>query len=276
MRTNVRGSGSRLAAPLARPSAARCARRNFSLSSLRSEPCPLEIPTCRSNVFRAAQRALLSGLLLCCAVGVGGRAGGAEEERKEARVVLSDGTAFDVTATRVAQDQVLLVLPRARVASVDGKPLSDSIAAGAPAPDFTGVDVAGVSHTLSQLRGRVVLIKFWATWCPHCRVDIPLMKDLFTRYHDKGVEILACSVDQNPDQLKQFVREHEMSYPVISVYGQPKEHDLSELPIRYDMEGVPNYFLIGADGVIVKRLSGSLVEAHYDIEQDVNKLLAAR
>ncbi|MBI2884617.1 MAG: redoxin domain-containing protein [Candidatus Omnitrophica bacterium] len=198
------------------------------------------------------------------------------EEAKEARVVLDDGTAFTASGVHVLPDQVLMALPRERVASVNGEPLPEAISTGAVAPDFTGVDLKGASHRLSDQQGRIVLIKFWATWCPHCRADIGLMNDLFTRYQEQGVSILALSVDQNVEQLERFAREHAMRYPVIAVYGQPKGQDLTDLPERYDMQGVPNYVLVGADGVIVKRIAGSITESNYDIERDLNELLAAR
>lgn len=83
------------------------------------------------------------------------------------------------------------------------------------APDFTLKDLNGNEITLSDYEGKMLVLNFWATWCPPCRAEIPDFIEVYSEYKDKGLEILGISVDQaSPDQVRQFVDRNEMNYPV--------------------------------------------------------------
>ncbi len=83
------------------------------------------------------------------------------------------------------------------------------------APDFTLKDLNGNEITLSDYEGKMLVLNFWATWCPPCRAEIPDFIEVYSEYKDKGLEILGVSVDQaSPDQVRQFVDRNEMNYPV--------------------------------------------------------------
>ncbi len=81
-------------------------------------------------------------------------------------------------------------------------------------PDFTLADTAGVKHSISQWRGRPLVINFWATWCAPCRREIPLLKSLRTERARDGLEVVGIAVDFR-DAVQQYAREMRMDYPVL-------------------------------------------------------------
>jgi len=84
------------------------------------------------------------------------------------------------------------------------------------APDFTLPDLEGNQISLSTYKGRVVLLNFWATWCPPCRLEMPTMEKAYRKYRDKGFEVVAVSVDAGPkSSVKSFLRELDLSFQVL-------------------------------------------------------------
>jgi peroxiredoxin len=107
------------------------------------------------------------------------------------------------------------------------------------APDFELPDVTGRRWSLRSLRGRPVLLNFWATWCPPCVEEMPSMEDLARNVGDKAV-VLAVSVDEDWDTLRRFFPK---GTPLSVLLDQSKA-----LPKRYGTEKYPETYLIGADG----------------------------
>jgi peroxiredoxin len=199
----------------------------------------------------------------------GGGSAGAE------RIRLTDGTELSASVVDKDGEGVTLKLRRSEVATVDGQPLPAPVAAGFTAPQFEARDLSGTRHALAGARGQVTLLTFWATWCPHCRADIPLIKHLFARYQGKGVAILTVSVDQDPIQLRAFVRDQQLPYPVISASDPAASAQQRELPDRYEVRGIPAYYVIDAQGIVSQAFSGSAVEGERDLEGELKRLLAA-
>ena len=113
---------------------------------------------------------------------------------------------------------------------------------GKPAPDFTLTDITGKQHKLSDYRGRDVLIIFWATWCPPCRVEIPHLKELRETTSQNNLAMLAIS-NERPDVVKAFVERAEMNYTVLTNRGS--------LPSPYNtVSGIPSSFFIDREGKI--------------------------
>lgn len=191
------------------------------------------------------------------------------------QIRLKDGTEFSATVVGKDGEYAVVALPRSDIASVNGQVLPAPVAVGAVAPDFEAVDLAGTPHRLADAKGQVTLLKFWATWCPHCRADISLMKELFSRYHDKGLRMLAVSVDQDLGQLRSFVEKEQLRYAVIPVHSPSASTQQARLPELYETQGVPAYYLIDAQGLIARIISGSVTEGRVDLESDVKRLLAA-
>ncbi|MFQ5803334.1 MAG: peroxiredoxin family protein [Candidatus Methylomirabilales bacterium] len=84
------------------------------------------------------------------------------------------------------------------------------------APDFTLPDLDGNETSLSTYKGRVVLLNFWATWCPPCRLEMPTMEKAYRKYRDKGFEVVAVSVDAGPKSaVRSFFEEFGLSFQVL-------------------------------------------------------------
>ena len=87
---------------------------------------------------------------------------------------------------------------------------------GQPLPDFTLPDLQGNKVQLSALRGKVVFINIWATWCPPCVEEMPTMQRLYDRLHDRGLEVLAISIDALGAQVvKPFMQQYRLTFPAL-------------------------------------------------------------
>ncbi len=109
--------------------------------------------------------------------------------------------------------------------------------------DFTLTDLQGKTWTLKELKGKVVLVNFWATWCPPCRKEMPDLNTLYLRFKDQGFVILAIS-DEEADKVKPFIAERSISYPVMLDPGRK----VNEL---FQVQGIPKSFVYDRDGKLV-------------------------
>lgn len=186
---------------------------------------------------------------------------------------LKDGDEFSAQVLRKEADSVTVALPRQDVAAIDGQPLPLPVGKGAPAPAFSVPDLAGVMQTVPDPNA-VILLQFWATWCPHCRSDVAMLSALHQRYQGKGLRVVSVSVDQDMKALREFAQKRPVPYPVIAAYdtAQPAA---ATLPERYESEGIPSYYIIDHRGAIVERLSGSITETRKDLEPMLKRLLEA-
>jgi len=119
-----------------------------------------------------------------------------------------------------------------------------------PAPDFTLTTLSGTSLSLADLRGKVVLLNFWATWCGPCRKEMPAIEALYQRYKDQGLEVLAISLDKlSTAVVEAFVKEMGVTYRVAL--------DPTWATARtYAVRAVPATFLIDRAGNVVLRELG--------------------
>lgn len=128
------------------------------------------------------------------------------------------------------------------------------VSVGAPAPDFhaSSVDSAGVTRTIADYRGDVVLVNIWATWCGPCRVEMPSIQALHETYGPRGLKVVAVSIDSPglAKAIRSFRDEYALTFEIL--------HDSTGV-IRTDYQtaGVPETFIVGRDGVIRKRVSGA-------------------
>lgn len=109
--------------------------------------------------------------------------------------------------------------------------------------DFTLKDLQGKSWTLKALRGKVVLVNFWATWCPPCRKEMPDLQALHDRFKGQGLLILAIS-DEEAGKVQPFVEERKVTYPVLLDPGRT----VNEL---FRIQGIPKSFVYDRDGKLV-------------------------
>ena len=110
--------------------------------------------------------------------------------------------------------------------------------------NFTLTDLQGHSWTLKDLKGKVVLVNFWATWCPPCRKEMPDLEALYNRYKDQGFVILAISEDEETNKVAPFIAERKISYPILLDPGQ-KVNNL------FQVEGIPKSFVYDREGKLV-------------------------
>ena len=125
---------------------------------------------------------------------------------------------------------------------------SKGVLVGKPAPDFTLEDLKGAEVSLGQLRGKVVAIVFWASWCPHCKKEVPELNRLDKELKGKGLEVLAVSFKESPEKLKPFAEKNGITYRVLL----DRKGAVSS---TYGIVGLPSLVLVDRDGVI--RFSGT-------------------
>jgi thiol-disulfide isomerase/thioredoxin len=124
---------------------------------------------------------------------------------------------------------------------------------GSTPPDFTARDIAGQAITLSGLKGKVVLLDFWATWCPPCRAEVPNLVEIQKSFGDKKFVLLSVSLDRDLDAARRFVRDKGMDW--VHVIDRDAARDLAE---KYQIEFIPSTFVIDRRGkVAALQLRGS-------------------
>jgi peroxiredoxin len=137
-------------------------------------------------------------------------------------------------------------------------------ASTAAAPDFTLKDLSGKDVRLSDQKGKVVLVEFWATWCPPCRTSIPALEKLHSAYAGKGLSILAVSMDEGSlDMVRAFCTERSITYTVL--------RGTEQVSTKYGVRMIPATYLVDRQGTIQKRYLGEMNEER--IEKDIQSLL---
>ena len=145
-----------------------------------------------------------------------------------------------------------------------------TVAVGAPAPAYGAPTLEGDSVRLTDLRGEVVLLNLWATWCPPCREEMPGLQALHEEYADQGLRVVGTSIDAAsaaPD-VRSFVEQHGITFPIL--------HDAQESATRvFRTTGVPETYLIGRDGTLLKRWIGKIDTESAAVRQPIEEALAA-
>ncbi len=115
---------------------------------------------------------------------------------------------------------------------------------GRPAPAFSARALSGdQSYSLSQYRGKVVFLDFWASWCGPCATSLPLLEDLRSEFPAHAFQILAVNVDRDPDKARAFLARHPIGYPSVS---DPE----GRLPETFGLAAMPTSYLIDRRGVV--------------------------
>ncbi|HXX58175.1 MAG TPA: TlpA disulfide reductase family protein [Thermodesulfovibrionales bacterium] len=140
---------------------------------------------------------------------------------------------------------------------------------GKQAPDFTLKDITGRSLSLSSLKGKAVLVNFWATWCPPCRDEMPSLNRLFKAYKDQGLIVLAVSTDRSESTVKDFLSRYPADFQVFM------DADM-QTSRRYRVFSMPTAFLLDRNGVIIKRYLGEEDWDSAEIRSEIGKALKAK
>ena len=149
------------------------------------------------------------------------------------------------------------------LAACSPKDQGKTIKAGDP-QDFTLTSLDGEEFTLSELRGNVVLVDFWATWCPPCRRSIPAFINLFNKYYDKGFFVLGIS-RENSATLEQYRNDNGIPYPILI--------DDKNVAKEYGVKAIPHIFIIDKKGRISKSQVGFAPEIEAMFDTLVDSLL---
>lgn len=130
---------------------------------------------------------------------------------------------------------IAAILSLALAVSANAKELSG------PAPDFTLPSNQDENIRLQDLRGQVVMLNFWASWCGPCRQEMPLLNDLYTRYHPAGFTLLGVNVDADREEAENLLNEIPVDFPVVF---DPN----SKVSEKYTVDAMPTTVFIDKDG----------------------------
>jgi peroxiredoxin len=157
-------------------------------------------------------------------------------------------TALVVTVSASAKEQ--MISPELLFRVTTNSPLELKVTA-----------VNGSTIDLEKLRGKVVLLDFWATWCGPCLKELPNVLAAYNKFHGKGFEIIGISLDQDKESLIKFIKARGITWP---------QHldETKQISQRFKIEGIPTMWLINKQGLVVN------VNARDDLQGSVEKLLA--
>jgi peroxiredoxin len=141
------------------------------------------------------------------------------------------------------------------------------LAPGSVAPNFTVTDIDGRRHRLSEYRGKIVLLDFWATWCAPCRIEAPILKAVYTRHQRDGLVVLGISPDA-PELIRSSAAQFGDAWPQIA---EPIDGQITTL---YRVNGLPTHYLIGRGGKIVLVQEGGIDGTSF--EEQLERLFQTR
>ena len=164
-------------------------------------------------------------------------------------------------AAAVVTIVVLLMTGLGKDPSVIASPL-----VGRAAPNFTLPQLDGPPVTLSSLRGQVVVINFWASWCAECRVEQAALDQTWRQFQDSGVVVIGVNFEDSTGAARGYVRSENVAYPVVEDAG-------SKTALAYGLRGVPETFVVNRSGSIVNHVIGPVGAA--TLSGEINSMLLA-
>jgi peroxiredoxin len=143
------------------------------------------------------------------------------------------------------------------------KKTGEGISEGEVAPDFTLKDLRREEVSLKEFRGKVVLLNFWATWCPPCRKEVPSMVELYGKYKDRGLEIIGVNLDKlGKSEVKKFSLEHKMNFPILL-------DPAGDIAALYRVVALPTTIFLDRNG----RIKGNRISGALDWSAETNRSL---
>jgi len=134
------------------------------------------------------------------------------------------------------------------------------------APDFTLRDMEGRQFSMKSLKGKVVLLNFWATWCPSCVAEMPSFDRVLQQLRGRGLEVVAVSADRSLADVSKFVGKRPVSFPVVF-------DETRQVTKQYKVFSLPTTFLIDRNGIIVEKFFGEYDWAGREMRAKIEKLL---
>lgn len=139
----------------------------------------------------------------------------------------------------------------------------------APAPAFTLPTAAGANVSLSDHKGKIVYVDFWASWCGPCRQSFPWMNEMLGKYQAQGFEIIAVNLDAGRPEADKFLADNPASFTVAL---DPQ----ATMPPQYGVKGMPTSYLIDGNGEIILQHTGFNDSHKADLEAAIQKALASK
>jgi len=162
------------------------------------------------------------------------------------------------------------VLDTSSTAKEPSSGTTGSVRVGDAAPDFQLDDLEGNAVSLSDFRGKPVLLNFWVTWCPHCRAERPWIQQIYNEWQDRGLVVLTVDMiglgqGETPSNLRDYMRLHAYSFPVLLDANQ-------KVMKMYGITGTPTNFFIDRNGIIQAKKTGPF-PSKSAIEDNLNKIV---
>lgn len=165
--------------------------------------------------------------------------------------VIKDDAKADALMSQLTNDfsgtPFVIKLQKMQAQAAAAKEIQSSLVEGAQFPDFNEKDVTGKPLSIADYKGKVVMIDFWATWCPPCRGEVPNVVATYQKYHDKGFEIIGVSLDQDQQKLLDFTKQNNMTWRQY-FDGQGWGNALA---VKYGIQSIPMTFLLDGNGKII-------------------------
>jgi thiol-disulfide isomerase/thioredoxin len=117
--------------------------------------------------------------------------------------------------------------------------------------EIEGPILGGGQLNVKDWQGKIVLVDYWATWCPPCVAEMPRVKKAYDRFHKDGFEIVGVSLDEDSERLAEFVKKHGMAWPQIIFENSSDRGWNSPLARKYDIHGIPAMFLLDKEGRVI-------------------------
>ena len=154
------------------------------------------------------------------------------------------GTGLIIINSRSTSDNPVIVLPTSNV---------HGLAEGSVAPDFTLKTFSGQTVNLKELRGKRVLINFWASWCPPCLRETPDLKAAYNELREENVAFIGIGTQDDTDKLKKFSDDNSLPYTIVE---DPK----GTVGDRYSVLGLPTTILVDSQGIVRKVFTGPITK----------------
>jgi cytochrome c biogenesis protein CcmG/thiol:disulfide interchange protein DsbE len=144
-----------------------------------------------------------------------------------------------------------------------------ALGAGKPMPEIGLKDLNGQPVTTASLRGKVVIVDFWATWCAPCKEELPVLQRLYAKYGKDGLVVVGVSVDKDVANVRDFVKEMKLTFPIA--------HDPDHIATkRFEPPKMPSSYVVDRNGAVRFVHEGFHARDAKELEDQVKQLLAAK